>query len=152
MVSMNTLDLLSDDDVEQLATRLLLDGFDSYNLRILASGEGSVTTEGARTTLARVFDEIGEPRVDSVEAARTYARWVAEGIVNGEVEPYRGAREIWKVAQKVGLERLTELHPFIYAAAEYEDRPEDRPFFQDAIKREASGLLDRQSPAVEGER
>jgi hypothetical protein len=44
---------------------------------------------------------------------------------------------------RVPTEQIPELDPFIYAASEWEERPEDRVHFEEGIVSEARALVGR---------
>jgi hypothetical protein len=64
-------------------------------------------------------------------------------ILDGKLDPYIGARLLWKASVNNDIDHEHELDPFIYAASEYEDRPEDREGFKRAIIEEARDLVRR---------
>ena len=68
------------------------------------------------------------------------AREIATEIIAGSVLAYQGAKHIWHLTLSSD-EPISELDPFIYAASEWECRPEDRQFFEEMIVREADELL-----------
>ena len=68
------------------------------------------------------------------------AREIATAVIAGLVSPYDGANRIWHLTLSSD-EPITELDPFVYAASEWESRPEDRKFFDEMIVREADELL-----------
>jgi hypothetical protein len=86
--------------------------------------------------------ELGCTPMSPREAALTYARWICERIVLDQLTPYEGAKAIWNASlQAADDEPFPELDPFIYAASEFEDRPEDRRFFDAAIRKHALHLI-----------
>lgn len=80
---------------------------------------------------------VGHGSMSETEAALIYARCVSREILQEEIGPYEGAKKIWSVAIKVRREGFHDLDPFVYAASEYEDRPAERRFFEQAIVEEA---------------
>jgi len=126
----------------QAGIRALELGVDIEATRILAGLERSDINEKAPELFETTLDQFGSLSVE--DAARIYARVIAEAILRGLVEPYVGARTIWAAASRVHeTSEFHELDPFIYAASEYEDRPNDRAFFASAIESEARSLLVR---------
>jgi len=75
------------------------------------------------------------------DAVLKYARWISARIVLGEMTPYDGAKAIWHASLDLEDDPVPELDPFIYAASESEDRPEDRTFFDEEIKKHALQLV-----------
>jgi hypothetical protein len=79
------------------------------------------------------------------EAAIRLSTCLAQEINEGKVSPYKGAKENWRLTLAATEEEYPELDPFIYAASEYEDRPEDRLFFEKVVITEAVSLLNSRS-------
>ncbi len=129
------LNLLSNDKLPEVAVAALVDGIDNRPLRILA-GLSSVELQTAREFFTQALELLGRGKLSKEEAARRYTRFVARQILSGELSPYEGARRIWGASTKVDTE-FHDVDPFIYAASEYEDRPEDREFFTKEILLEA---------------
>lgn len=118
------------------ASDLIASGIVSPSLERMAWGE-MTGREEAQWLLDAAVGEIGG-RNDSREEVRSFVDDIATEILRGAVTPYQGARRIWAAAQLVPDEHMYD--PFIYAASEYEDRPGDRQFFEEAILREARRL------------
>jgi hypothetical protein len=136
--AMLKLRLLSPDDLPAIAREALSDGYDSPSLRQLAASNHDPDRE---TLFAKAVGEVGLAAVSARDAALTYARWICERILLDEIKPYDGAKAIWHVTLDLGDTVLPELDPFIYAASESEDRPEDRNFFDEEIKKHALRLV-----------
>jgi len=135
------LGFLSDDDLPEVAVSLLsLGNFDSPSLRRLA-GEAAGAPDLAKLFRRSLAELSVEEFSDGPAAADWLIRRMAQKIVDGTLDPYQGARLIWQIHVKEPSGSPLEAHPFIYAASEYESRPEDRQFFTDAILREAKDLL-----------
>ncbi len=96
----------------------------------------------ARALFDRALNELSVPKPNQREAVMLLARGVASEITNGTIAPYAGAKQIWDLTLCVSIEPISELDPFIYAASEWEERPEDRVKFEQDIVREARSLLD----------
>ena len=138
-VARDVLGLTLSEDLVGVAIEALEDGRDSPSLRVLAGLSGSDVTQ-ARALFDRVLEELGIVRPSMRDAALLLARETAREIVSGTVEPYEGAKRIWELARSAPDESLSELDPFIYAASEWEDRPEDRGHFERGILAEARRL------------
>jgi hypothetical protein len=64
-------------------------------------------------------------------------------IADATIEPYLGAKAIWRHADDLGWSRKSEwqqLSAFIGLASEWEDHPEHRPDYEAAIIDEARAL------------
>lgn len=130
-------------DAERLtrdAVELLTAGFDSPALVALAGLSGDDTSE-ARALRDRAMAEMSIATPSQREATILLAREVARKIVDGDLPPYDGAERIWSLTLRVHPERIHDLDPFVYAASEWESRPGDRPFFENAIMNEARALI-----------
>ena len=138
------LGLDSADRLPSIAAEALAGGCDSPALRTLAA-----MSESRAEDLVPMFDQalrdVGLRKPSRREATLHLARKVAEQIVRRELSPYQGSKRIWELTLLISGEVITELDPFIYAASEWEERPADRPFFEDAI-RQAAAELTRSRP------
>jgi hypothetical protein len=121
------------------ATRALVDGIDSPSVRQLAGMDGA-DSEDLRATFRSVLRELEIEIPSRREAAILVATEIARGITQGTVSPYEGATEIWGLVIS-SRELLTELDAFIYAASEWEDRPEDHTLFAAGIMAAAHDLV-----------
>jgi len=132
------LGMLPREKIPGIAQEALEQGLDDPSLRILAGlteGELDQATSRFEKTLAAM----GFKAPEMSGALRICIRAISTQIVNNEIAPYEGARLIWRAARKV--DGSHEGDPFIYAASEYEDRPNDRQFFASEIVREAKRRL-----------
>lgn len=129
------LGLISSEELPELATGLLSRGIESSSLIELAGSASHAT--GMRDLFNEALDELGCRTMEATEALRVYARAVSTSILEGETPPVEGARSIWRATLLVRAHGWHELDPFIYAASEAEDRPEDRELFERAILEEA---------------
>src|ERR1043166_2804472 len=136
--AMRTLGMLSSRDLPAIAITALTQGHDSPSLRRLAASDVS---EDTRMLFEAAMTELGCTPMSAREAALTYARWICERIVLDQLTPYEGAKVIWNASLQAGDDPPPELDPFIYAASEFEDRPEDRVFFDAEIRKHAVGLI-----------
>ena len=134
------LGLLYAEVVPEIGTRALVEGYDSPALRVVA-GLIEAQSDEAIPLFKQALSELTWPLPNQREAVLLLARELAAQVLRGELSPYQGAKKIWwltREADEVGH----ELDPFIYAASEWEDRPEDRPLFERAIMEEAKALVD----------
>ncbi|MCP9492019.1 MAG: hypothetical protein MSC31_19410 [Solirubrobacteraceae bacterium MAG38_C4-C5] len=68
---------------------------------------------------------------------------IAEQIVRGDVEPYRGAAAIWaRMAEEEG-EYRDDLRVFVGLASEWQDHPHHRDALDGDIRDEARQLVER---------
>ena len=142
--AMWTLGLLPTEELPSLGVKALLAGRDTPSLRRLA-GLSDQDRDEARELFRNILNELGKVPTKT-EALRQFARSVCLQIEDGSLTPYKGARRIFNATVEASIEGFHEMDPFIYAASEYEDRPEDRAFFDNAIRAEARRLLQKWSP------
>ena len=126
------LGLLSAGAVPDVATEALACGCDTPSVRRLAGLIGSDSDE-VGPLLDRALAELGSPRLSSGAAVMRLAREIAGAIVAGTTAPYDGAAEIWELTLRAPGERFADLDTFVYAASEWEERPEDRQRFEEGI-------------------
>ncbi len=127
------------DCLPHVAAEALAQGADSPSLRMLAAMD-SPRVEEAFPILERALREAGTSVPTPRAAALRLARKTAQKMLQGEISAYEGSRQIWANARRVTNESMDELDPFIYAASEWEERPADRAFFEDAMLRAAREL------------
>lgn len=132
---------LRDDTLSDAAIDALSAGLDSPALRRLAVSADEDTVEKTRLFDA-VLRELGVQPLDTDAALQAYVRHLSKKIVDGAMDPYKGAKEIWSVLLDSGS-ATHEYDPFVYAASEYEDRIADREMFSNAIVDEARRQLER---------
>ena len=151
-----TLGLLRDKDLPPIACDMLLAGLDNEPLRRLA-GLSDYEMNEAKPLFSAALEQLDRTDLGKEEAVRKFTRIVSRQIVSGEVDAYVGAGKIWtaQVNSDLSVGDFPDLHPFIYAASEYEDRPADREFFKQAIITAANRWLVRDtgdgSNGAEGE-
>jgi hypothetical protein len=58
---------------------------------------------------------------------------VCQAILDGAITPYDSAHRIWDATIAIGDPDVPELDTFIYAAAEWDDRPEDANIFAEGV-------------------
>src|SRR2546429_3242956 len=137
------LGLLSADELPDLATKALAQGFKSKSLVELARCSTDETEE-----IRRLFDQslreiTGKRKMLQTDALRHYAKQISVSILSKEASPLDGAKLIWRATVKARVEGFHELDPFIYAASEMEDRPQDKELFEKAIREEANRWSER---------
>ena len=125
------LNLLLSTELPKVALDAMVDGCESPSLEILA-GLTKAQSADARDLFDRALVELRIPMPSKREAAQRLACEAGQSILDGAVTPYEGARSIWKLSV-LSDENIPELDPFEYAASEWEDRPADRTFFENAI-------------------
>ncbi|KAA3611947.1 MAG: hypothetical protein DWQ01_07645 [Planctomycetota bacterium] len=140
IVSKAALGFFLSDDLPKIGVQALEHGWDSPSLRILA-GLYQSEAEEAKRMFTRALSELGITIPTKRNAALNLAKETAKNILAGMTEAYPGAKEIWNLTLSALDEDLHELDPFVYAASEWEDRPEDRPFFEKAIVSAAKDLV-----------
>jgi hypothetical protein len=133
------LDLAGDEELPAGAVAALEAGRDTDALRLLAAG--AEDGPAARALLAAALDELGIAAPSAREAALLLARGEAAAIVSGARAPQDAAERIWDLVVRADPERLPELDPFVYAASEWRDRPEDGALFTAAVRAAAARLL-----------
>lgn len=134
------LGLLLSTDLPNAAARALEDGCDSTSLRILA-GLTATEVEDARRIFDRALVELSVPKPTKRDAVMRLAQETAKLILIGTTEPFEGAKEIWDLSLHLSPENLSEFDTFVYAASEWEDRPDDRQIFEHGIVAAAADLV-----------
>jgi hypothetical protein len=133
------LGLAGPEELADAGSAALDDGLDSPALITLADADRN----DARAVFERALTELRVPKPSTREAILRLAHDTATEILDGTIAPYTGARRIWELTLRAPTERIPELDPFIYAASEWEDRPEDRVHFEQGIILEARTLAGR---------
>jgi hypothetical protein len=136
------LGLLVADDLPAIATTALVDGFDNSWLCQLA-GLSSPRMVDASELLQRGLEECGWTIPDKRLAALQYASCVSRLILARTIAPHEGADAIWRASIAVDDTTFHDLDLFVYATSEFEDRPADRPLFENAILQEAARWANR---------
>lgn len=134
-----TLGLTGTVELRSVADAALRDGIDAPSLVALMGAHD----DEARAVFDRVLDELHVSKPTVREAVLRLARDAASEIVGGAVAPYTGAKRIWDLTLRAPNERIPELDPFIYAASEWEERPDDRIRFERDILSEARAFTNR---------
>lgn len=134
------LGLLGPDELSSAAVAALEGDLDSPALVALASLPKGADAIEARALFDRALNELNVTAPSPRDAIICLAEQIAAEIVRGAVAPYAGAKRIWELSRRGRTERIRELDPFIYAASEWEERPEDRVRFEQDIICEARAL------------
>ena len=133
------LGLAGPEELADAGDAALEDGLDSPALIALTGAD----TGEARALFEQALTELEVPKPSTREAILRLAHDAAAEIVGGTMAPYSGAKQIWDLTLRAPSVRIPELDPFIYAASEWEERPEDRVHFEQGIVSEARVLLGR---------
>jgi len=134
------LEMLLSEEFSALAVSALEDGCDSPSLRALAELTAA-ESDKARTLFDRALAELGIDAPSKRDAVMFLARETATALLSGAITPHAGANQIWELSLRIANENLPQLHTFVYAASEWEDRPEDRQVFEDGITAAARDLV-----------
>lgn len=134
------LDLLGTEAMQAEAVTLLVGGVDSPSIRHLA-GMSTADSDEVGAAFRTVLREQGIESPSPREAALLIATEVASRITTGAMSPYDGAKEIWNIGRRLPLEQFPEFDSFVYAASEWEDRPEDETVFAQGIVAAARDLV-----------
>jgi hypothetical protein len=122
---------------QEVGIKALEAGMDTEALRILASLSPMETLE-AKEIFEKVLTEFSLPKLSRVAATRIDAKAISKQVVDGQLSPSEGAHKLWTASVQVNDPDFHDLDPFIYAASEFDSRPEDAAFFNREIMREAS--------------
>jgi len=131
-----SLGLIRSNDLPNIAADALSNGFESKSLVELAALSQTETDEAPKL-FECAMNELGQEVMSKADALKIFARVTSASILASELTPLEGAKRIWRATVDAGVKGFHDLDPFIYAASEMEDRPEDRPFFERAILEEA---------------
>ncbi|XSG77480.1 hypothetical protein ACP8Y2_10770 [Herpetosiphon llansteffanensis] len=142
-------------ELPKLATQLLIDGYDSLALRILAGLQAYEIDLQANTLWEQIKTDLALTPMTSRDAARIYAIDALQQVILGTIDPFIAAEELWDVSIEAKSSDKTsntqnslqsefhDLDPFVYCASEAHSRPGDREFFRQAILSEARDWLDQ---------
>ena len=134
------LELLPPEHIIDVAFGLLDGEIESDNLVKLAVAEPS--RPDVRDLFVSLLDEFGLTLPNKRDAVMCVSKEISKKIVKSELSPIEGANRIWTITLSVPGESFPDLHTFIYAASEWESRPEDRSIFADGINAAARWLTD----------
>jgi len=124
-----------------IATQAFGMGFDGPALRELA-GLQKPSVGDLYDLFERALKELGCHSISMRDAGLIVAKHIAEEIVNGNIEPYEGARRIWWDIWDQNRE-LTELKVFVGLASGYEDEPNYQQDYVRDIVEEARRLIQK---------
>jgi hypothetical protein len=142
--ALSVLGMIGAEEIIAVATDALVLGSDSPSLRELA-GTSTYDVDDVPRLLEQAARELGFRELTKEEALRAVSTDICRQISSGEIRPYDGAKWLWRTVVESEAPHHHELDPFIYAASEFESRPADQEFFEDAIRREARDLLSRRA-------
>src|SRR5262245_61309863 len=114
MLALWTLGLIGSEELPSIAAEVLAEGLESRSLVRLA---GLTTQEiaDADSLFQKSLNELGVEQMTTNEALRLYAVFVSKRIVNREISPLQGAKEIWRATIRAKISDFHALDPFIYA-------------------------------------
>lgn len=92
-------------DYVDWAGEMLVQGYDSYSLRILAGLERLASTFEAEEYFLRSAKELGLSIPDSGTAVRAYACEIAQQIVDGRLTGQEGVRELYRICLATEYDR-----------------------------------------------
>jgi hypothetical protein len=131
------LGLVSSEEVIEFAQVLLTGRPDSHALAELAGLAPTQETGEVGSLLRMAAVEVGRDAPDEATAKRIVARSIVSSITEGTMEPYLGARAIWRDVFGSAAE-MDEFAVFAGLASGWEDAPDQRPQYEDDIRRVAS--------------
>ncbi len=134
--SMWVLGLLHNEELPELAASALAEGFESEGILQLAICSHDETEE-IQKFFEQILAENGMGGMSKIEALKHYAKQISNSILSAEITPLDGAKLIWQATINAKERGFHDLDSFIYAASEMEGRPEDKEFFENAIREEA---------------
>ena len=130
---------LAAETLPDVAIQALGRGFDGPALRELA-GLQRPTEQDIGNLFERALKEVGCLPISKREAGLIVANDIAQDIINGNIEPYEGARRIWWDIWDQNRE-LDELKVFVGLASGYEEEPSHRQEYIVDIIKEARKLI-----------
>jgi len=133
------LGLVHSEELIQLAAAALASGLDTQSLRLLA-GLGSFESDEAIPLFEKALVELEVETPCKGDAVMTLAVYKAARISSGGLDAAIGAKQISDLTLLVPEEEFSRLDPFVYAASEWDDRPEDRDAFLTGILSAADAL------------
>jgi hypothetical protein len=143
-MAFSVLGTIGAEEIIAIATDAIVLGSDSPSLRELA-GTSTGDVDEVPRLLEQTARELGFRQLTKEEALRAVSTDICRQISSGEVRPYDGAKWLWRTVVESEVPHQHELDPFIYAASEFESRPADQEFFENAIRQEARDLLSRRA-------
>lgn len=140
VVARSVLGFADPDELVDAGVRELTAGRDTESLRILA-GLGPDEVGEARQLFERALGELGMAIFTERDAVALLSREIASQILEETVAADVGAKQIWEITLQAQDVDTSELDSFVYAASEWDDRPEDRNVFREGIYAAASELV-----------
>lgn len=134
--AMRVLGMLSTRELPELAASAHTEGFESEAILQLAICSRD-EVEQINQLFERILAEGGVEKMSNVDALNHYAKQISTSILSDLVPPLEGANLIWRATINSREREFHGLDSFIYAASEMEDRPDDKDFFEKAIREEA---------------
>ncbi len=111
---------LPSEQLPEIASDALAEGYDSPSLRTLAGVTNPIMSE-VEPLFRKALDELSIPIPDFSDSGKSIALYYAKAIVSGDVSPYEGARTLWNIYNEDKVEIHNELLVFVGLASEYED-------------------------------
>jgi hypothetical protein len=130
------LGLLIPEAIPEIAQDALVEGASSPTVLELAICKPDEKDAISKLFL-RYLAESGAGSMSKQDALRHYAREISASILSDKITAYDGAKLLWQASINAGETGFHEIDPFIYAASEMEERPNDWDFFVTAIRDEA---------------
>lgn len=123
------------EEVPEIATEALIAGLETSTLIELAgAGNEDLRSFDIERLLKTVAGEIGLVDGPQPDALVRLASRVAVEILSGERTEIEGARRIWNLSRATGAHPPEVLHPFIYAASEWDEQPDRQDEFRGWIR------------------
>ena len=137
------------EDLPAAASNALEEGYDSPSLRLLAGADAS-DTEYLHTHFARALEELGIPLPTPKEAGMVEARKIAAQIVEREITPLEGARQMCRInssCPNLGLDKFAHYLDEVseYLTCDYGDHPNNREHYFQRIIDSSKEMLDGKS-------
>ena len=135
------LKIITSDELPKIALDILEDGMDTPEIRLLA-GLTKADIDDAASLFEKVLEKMNRPKISLEQALGKYIVFISKKIINKELSPFDGAYKIWDASLNVPslndpMNSNHDADPFIYCASEYQERPEDRKLFDEAIIKSA---------------
>lgn len=125
-------------DLVTAAVGALEQGYDTPSLVTLAGYTDE--DEDAKEMFRLALTELGVAVPSKRSAIVRLSRAIAQEILSGNVAADVGSRKIWDLTLSEPNERIAELDTFVYAASEWNERPEDHVIFERGVM-DAAGQL-----------
>ncbi len=136
--------LITPEMMPQIACEALEQGFDGKILRRLA-GLNSPARRDIEGLLPAAFAEMGLTCITSKQETGMFlAKHIAAQICSGKIDPYAGAKQIWRYIS-YAIDDSKELLIFVGLASEYEDHPHLNAKIRKDIVDAASKFIESQN-------